>query len=272
MKKIICIVLAMFIYANNAFAYGNVSYDDFNEYKSKYRILYGALLVIGGSLLAYDGFRTVKVDKSKPAVLMNFSAFWYTDAVKNQYVMISSGSITNTGNVDLKNINVWARYKTVSRDVDHEFKGYQPGEFGTQITFDGNTTTLPKLIIGDSTKWTYEFGYTVTLENQPEGNDAGSWDNPNTDHIYNGQYPSSTEPKLLEIKNVEYDYKKKYKNEMNNVYEGVIGVILIAGGAYLLIDYLVSLNRFDYYMKKNNMNFYVENTFDEVAFKFSKKL
>ena len=75
MKKFICAAAAFFIFANTAFGYGNVQYEDFNEYKSKYRILYGALLVIGGSLLAYDGFRTVRTDKLKPSFNMNFSSF-----------------------------------------------------------------------------------------------------------------------------------------------------------------------------------------------------
>ena len=271
MKKFICAAAAFFIFANTAFGYGNVQYEDFNEYKSKYRILYGALLVIGGSLLAYDGFRTVRTDKSKPSFNMNFSSFWYTNTVSNNYVMKASGNIENTGNVKLKNVNIWARYKTVAPGGIPG--GYQPSELGTKVNFDGISAGESLLLAtGESKKWTHRAQYGVAGTNPPEGQDAGSEFNPDPDHIYKGKYPSSTPSFLADIVKVEYEYDKKYKEETNNAYEGVLWLLLIAGGAYLLIDYAASLKKFDYYMKKNHMNFYVENNAEEFRFMLSKKL
>lgn len=270
MKKIICVVLALFIYANTAFGYGNVQYDDYNEYKSKYRILYGALLVIGGAILTYDGFRTVKVDKSKPAVNMNFSSWWYRNGDDSRFELKSEGDILNTGNVNLTNITVRARYRTLLSDATGE---YYPNAFGKEVTFTSGGTALSSLAVGDSANWTCSdvkniYGDTT----QPEGRPSPVLTNPDEEYIYHGQYPSSGQTKLLDIVSVDYSYQKKYKEEMNNAYEGILGLLLVAGGAYLLIDYVISLKKFDYYMKKNNMNFYVENDVEEFTFKLSKKL
>ncbi|MCL2145481.1 MAG: hypothetical protein FWH43_08345 [Endomicrobia bacterium] len=276
MKRIICLALAMLLYSNAAFGYGGVNYDDFSEYKSKYRILYGAILAAGGIALAYDGFRTVKVNKSKPAVGLNFSSYWYNDG-NYKYVINTEGNIINAGNVDLRNIKVWVRYKTKEIGTGELSNQYRISEFGTQIKFEGNASIGPlgNLVIGETVKWdggtiqypTVEGG----LTNPPMGTETTSLTDPNYVD-FNYSYPNSVPSELVDIVKIEYDYTKKYKEEMNNQYEGLLGVLLIAGGAYLLIDYFVSLRRFDYYMKKNNMDVFVANSGEEFKLMLSKKL
>ncbi|MDR2426404.1 MAG: hypothetical protein LBD46_04410 [Endomicrobium sp.] len=275
MKKIVCIVLAVFIYAHTAFGYGSVQYDDFNEYKSKYRILYGALLLIGGTLLAYDGFRTIQVDISRPSVNMNFSSFWYKNLGANKYVINMSGAIVNTGNVDLQNVNVWIRYKTVAQDGSPS-SYYVPSDQGKMIKYDGNPTGSPlaNLSAGEtkglSDVTEYDTFAPGQSKNPPAGSEANS-SNPD-ENVYHEQYPSATPTTLVDVVKIDYEYKKRYKDEMNNAYEGILGLLLVAGGTYLLIDYVISMKKFDYYMKKNNMSLYVENTFDEFKLMLSKRL
>ncbi|MDR1196235.1 MAG: hypothetical protein LBL00_07160 [Endomicrobium sp.] len=274
MKKIICITVALFICANTVFGYGSVQYDNFNEYKSKYRILYGALLVIGGGLLAYDGFRTVQVDISRPSVNMNFSSFWYKNTDNYLYLIRTKGNIENTGNVDLQNVSVWIRYKTTNSDGSIS-SHYEPTEYGKTITYEGNPegASLPNLVINESKNFSVGHDYPTASTNPPDGLESKTSDpNADTSYVYEGQYPSSTPTRLIDIVSVEYKYKKKYKDEMNNAYEGILGLLLVAGGAYLLIDYVISTKKFDYYMKKNSMNFYVENTSDEFKFMLSKRI
>jgi uncharacterized protein YxeA len=275
MKKIICITFALFICAHAAFGYGGIEYDNFNEYKSKYRILYGALLVIGGSLLAYDGFRTIQVDISRPSVNMNFVSFWYKDyaAPPAQYIINTGGTIENTGNVDLQNIKVMIRYK-----ITNSGNNYEPAEHGKEIIYEGYTdgTPLPNLAIDESKNFSVRHNYPAAATNNPNGTESPSTtpdlNNPNLEYVYHEKYPSSNPTTLVDLVSVEYKYTKKYKDEMNNAYEGILGLLLVAGGAYLLIDYVVSLKKFDYYMKKNSMNFYVENSFDEFKFMLSKRI
>jgi hypothetical protein len=271
MRKFICIALAIALYANTAFAYGGTNYEDFNEYKSKYRILYGIILIVGGGILAYDGFRTVKTDISNPAVKINFSGWWSQDTAGSQfqYTLHSSGDITNTGNVNLRNVVVNLGYYDIHGNI-------RPSALGSDITYDSTgQRSLENLIVNDRETWSDVSGYTTSGTNPPYGigDVAATGGNPATPHeTYSGTYPSPNPPTLVQITDVDYDYTKKYKEEMNSPFEGVLGVLLVAGGAYILIDYIVSLKKFDYYMKKKNMNFYVANTSDEFKLMLSKRL
>ena len=269
MKKFLCIVLTLFILSNTAFAYGSVDYDDFSEYKSKYRILYGAILLVGGAVLSYDGFRKVKVNDSRPEVTINFNSYWYTTTDPSPYYQIkSSGTVQNTGNVDLRNVTFYVRYKDEKGEYVNNALADQ-----TQVNFSGfssgETINLSKT--DNSVDWSHEFKYLTAGRNLPDGHEVDSPTNPQ-EYVYRGQYPSTNSAAHFEIADVQYEYDKIYKKEMNNAFEGVAGLLLIGGGAYLLIDYLVSVKKFDYYMKKKNIKFYVENNFDEFAFKLSKKI
>jgi len=282
MKKIICLILASLLFSNTAFGYGSMNYEDFNEYKSKYRILYGIILAVGGIALAYDGFRTVKVNQSKPEVSLVFSSYWFNTATSGdpydatgsaQFIIKTAGIIKNTGNVDLRNVEVLVRYITVNSG-NHEIisNEHKPNDFGTPITYDGNPFEKPlsNLAVNDSKGWTHTTQYAAAGANPPYGYSNGQTAPYPVDN--NTTYPSSKPAKLVDIVDINFDYTKKYKNEMNNPYEGMLGVLLITGGAYLLIDYIVSLKRFDYYMKKNNMDFYVENNAEEFKLMLSKRI
>ncbi|MCL1971602.1 MAG: hypothetical protein FWG57_01260 [Endomicrobia bacterium] len=268
-KKVIAVfmtalLLSSFINAQ-AFAYSSVNYDEFNEHKSKYRLLYGAILIVGGGILAVDGFRTVRTDISKPAVRLNFSSFWYQDVTN--YVAEANGTITNTGNVDLRDVKVLIRYKTKD-------EGFRPDEYGIPITFDSGADYINNFAVNESKTWDSRISYPLhdaggNIQNEPMGPSS------NIELTYvdnNATYPSLTPTTLVDIVNIEYDYTKKYKNETNNPYEGLLGLLLIAGGAYLIIDYVVSLKKFDYYMKKNNMDIYLANSGEEFKLMLNKKI
>ena len=271
-KKIMAVFMVFLVLSllinTQAFAYSRANYNEFNEYKSKYRILYGAILIVGGGILAYDGFRTVKTNISKPSVGLNFSSFWYKSADDFNYIIESAGTIVNTGNVDLRNVNVWVRYRIKDQS-------YRPSVFGTQIKYEGNSLEGPleNLTINELKSWSSTINYLSSGANPPEGAETDKDKLADPNYVYrNATYPSSTPAELVDIVSIEYDYTKKYKDEMNNAYEGLLGLLLIAGGAYILIDYIASLKRFDYYMKKNNMDVYVTNIGEEFKLMLSKRI
>ncbi|MDR1696230.1 MAG: hypothetical protein LBR69_06345 [Endomicrobium sp.] len=262
MRKFIVLVLSICVFANAAFAYGGRNYEEFNEYRSKYRILYGLLLVVGGGFLAYDGFRTVKIDISKPAVSFTASGMWnYTPFGGVERVLNAKGTITNTGNVTLKQLTFEVRYRST---------GYQSGFYYPAPDYRGNPTGFPVDFTGiGSILYTSEVGQINNWENHSfysrmdaNGNDPFGSPDPYW----------SDDGSLVEIVNVNYTWDKKYKEEMNNVYEGLAGVVLFGAGVYVLVDYIVSLNRFNYYMKKHGMDIYVENNYDEFQLKMSKRI
>ena len=264
MKRIVCISLAILLFTNSAFAYGGRGYEDFEEYKSKYRILYGILLIVGGGILTYDGFRTVKIDISKPGLTFTSGGEWHRGEVsspdRNYFIINSSGTVTNTGNVKIKQATAEVRYSRLHGDMYFPDQG-EYGIIGVPIKFDSESTAtiLTNFAIMQTKIWEApEKKYAAEMSNPPVGPlDTGEWQ----------------ESGLVEIVNVRIlSYEKKYKEEMNNVYEGIAGVLLFGAGAYLIIDYIVSLRKFDYYMKKNNIDFYVQNSADEFKLMFSKRI
>jgi hypothetical protein len=256
----------MFIFANSAFAYGAANMDDFSTYKSKYRILYGIILIVGGGFLAYDGFRNVDIDISKPGYEITAKSRWYTNS-QNQFVFASEGTIQNTGNVTLKQIAFDVRYKSENWRSRYYYpdqgmqyiKGISDTPTGLPVRFNETSdilyTSNPNQI--DNWKNTSDGYFSSEAGGNPPYpyNDKGNW---HTDAV--------------EIINVSYSYDKKYKTEMNNVYEGVAGVLLAGAGIYLLVDYLVGLKKFDYYMKQNNMNVYVANNYEEFKLMVQKRI
>ncbi|MCL1971603.1 MAG: hypothetical protein FWG57_01265 [Endomicrobia bacterium] len=272
-KKTIAVFMAVLLLTSlintQAFAYGSVHYGDLDDSKSKFRILYGLILIAGGGILAYDGFRTIKVETSKPSVRLNFNSFWYSVGTSPiLYFTNSAGTIENTGNVDLTNVNVWVRYNT-------RLANYTPSnpypELGTELEYGGIAGPLGSLAINESQNWTHGAYWEASLGFMPQGDPSSSPTSP--DYVdYDVTVTKPTSAALVDIVDITYDYTKEYKSEMNNVYEGLLGVLLIGGGAYLLIDYVVSLKKFDYYMKKNNMDFYVTNNGDEFKLMLNKRI
>ncbi len=266
MKKIICLLLCsclLFSYSaavpNYSYAYGSVSYEDYSEPKSKYRILYGILLILGGGFLTYDGFRTVKTDISNPNVTMEFASTRSQGAFGGgpAYIVNSTGTIVNTGNVALNNVRVQITYNNT--------QGNAVSSLGTPIVYNSNGGYSINLDMNQAEVWTNRQGYTSTeASNNP-------WPGSGFGPFY-GTYPSASGETLIRVLDITYDYSKKYKEEMNSVYEGIAGVLLLGGGIYLIVDYIISLRRFDYYMKKNSMNMYVEHAPDEFKLMLSKKL
>ena len=262
-KKVIAVFMTALLLSSliNARAFA-ADYDEFSGHKSKYRVLYGAILIVGGGILAFDGFRTVKTDISRPSVRLNFSSFWYQDIVNNatNYVAKAEGEIVNTGNVDLRNVKVLVRYK-----IKDESR--KPPE-GAPIIFDSGLDYINNFAISESKIWSSSFPYSIhnddwKVQNEPMGLES---------NVENATYPSSTPTTLVDVVNIEYEYTKKYKNETNNPYEGMLGLLLIAGGAYLIIDYAASLKKFDYYMKKNNMDIYLANSGEEFKLMLNKRI
>jgi len=270
-KKLLCVFLSLAVFVNIAGAYGNVDYEEFDEYKSKFTILYGLILVVGGGILAYDGFRTVKTDISRPQVTMNYSGWWYKNEPVFQYELHSSGNMTNTGNVDLRNVEVLVAYLDAALHLT-------PNSLGVPVDFTTPeaTTRLSNFAVGENATWSNNSQYSTTFPNSPRMQGSDRPDIPEKtggeDVEYEGNYPESIPSDLVKIVGVSYDYDKKYKKEMHNIYEGIGGLLLFAGGAYLLIDYIVGLKRFDYYLKKNNMNIYVANDAEEFKLMVSKKI
>lgn len=265
MKKFISVFLSLMLFSSSAFAYGKTGYDDIAEYKSKYRILYGLILVVGGGILAYDGFRTIKIDISKPAVDFTARGKWdYKQKIPPygiERLLWGEGTLRNIGNVTLHNITFQVRYKSQSPD---EYYDGSPGGYYARIEKSEGVLVdiLPTSIIGQTNNWKH---YVETTNSEAGLNEPIG--------IRDKWYPDSdpsTEP--VEIVNVKYTWDKKYKEEMNNIYEGIAGVLLAAGGIYLLVDYIISLKRFDYYMKEKNINIYVENSYDEFSFKVCKRI
>ena len=65
------------------------------------------MLTAAGGLVAYSGFRLV--DISAPGVSM--PAFTTATAGPGPWVITTSGTVINTGNVDLKNLTITVYYK-----------------------------------------------------------------------------------------------------------------------------------------------------------------
>lgn len=260
MKKVLCMSLALLLFANSAFAYGGRDYEEFNEYKSKYRILYGIVLIVAGGVLAYDGFRTVKDDISKPRLTFTSGGEWHngTGPDINRFIINANGTVTNTGNVKIKQATAEVRFARVGGNYFPDQGAYEIRGAVMQFDSAGGGTILSDLGINEQDNWeVVNVKYPTDMANPPVGEHPHAWQDSG----------------LVEVVNVHIiSHEKKYKKEINNVYEGIAGVLLLGGGAYLIIDYIVSLKKFDYYLKKNQMDVYVQNSSDEFKLMLSKRI
>jgi hypothetical protein len=258
------------MFSNSAFAYGSSNIDDFNEHKSKYRVLYGLILLIGGGVLAYDGFRSVKIDISKPGFEITGSGSWEHSGVPGSITLKSEGTITNTGNVTYKMVAFDVRYcGGGSYAPSYYYPNPGLGSAGYFVMLDNSSAVYYSLAPGQSVSWKNAA--------HDELNSQNSGQFPNGDYGTTYTYPNLKDNiRLLDFTygaNPFYNnYERKYKTEMNNVYEGIAGVLLAGAGIYLLVDYVVGLKKFDYYMKKNDMNLYVINDSEEFKLMFAKRI
>ena len=254
------------MFVNSAFAYGSANMDDFGTSKSKIRILYGLILVVGGGFLAYDGFRDIKVDISNPGYKITGSGSWdYNKINVALRDFESSGVIENTGNVAIKMLSFEVRYLG-GGDTYPQFSWPQDSVNPppNPVHFSGGGTLYAKLEAGETASWTNELDGQLHYGHTPNGENGISYPYP-----YTGQVGDHN---LVSVVGVKCSYDKKYKTEMNNVYEGIAGVLVAGAGLYILIDYIVGLSKFDYYMKKNDMKFYVTNNYDEFRLNIAKRI
>jgi len=277
MKKILAAVLCCCFLLSAAtlpaYSYGTQNYEDFSEYKSKYRILYGILLVVGGGFLAYDGLRTVKVDISRPSTNITLQSRWNETNKPGDIFLQAKGTITNTGNVTLNNIIFEVRYQSTNPSYYYPRQYVGGGETGYPVSLGsgGAGEPFPSLGINNTSSWSVQNDSTFGEAggNPPRGT-AGT---PGVNNGADNWFPTATDPyTYAEVVNLKYTWDKKYKTKMNNAFEGVAGILLFGAGAYLLIDYIASLNKFEYYMKKHSMDVYVQNSSDEFQLMFSKRL
>jgi len=254
------------LFVNSAFAYGSANMDDFGTSKSKIRILYGLILVVGGGFLAYDGFRDIKVDISNPGYKITGRGKWeistLSDALRD---FESSGIIENTGNVTLKMIAFDVRYLGGGDTYpQNSWPRDEVNPVPNPVHFSGGGTVYAKLEAGETASWTNVLESELHYGFSPNGSRGEDYPYPYTD--------PTTGHNLVSVVDVRYTYEKKYKTEMNNVYEGVAGVLLAGAGLYILIDYVIGLNKFDYYLKKNDMHFYVTNNHEEFRLNLAKRI
>jgi putative Mn2+ efflux pump MntP len=257
------ILLLISIMPVKSFAYGNVDYQNFSEYKSKYRILYGLILLGLGGALAYDGFRNVEIDISKPELKFNAQSRWHTSSINSGFRDLESiGTITNTGNVALRQITFEVRYRSLSPNRYYPSEGYNNTPIGEPVRFNNTSSILYVSEIGQTDSWEHHNTWNyMEADNNPLGELEDKW--------YPETYPHH---EIVEILNIRYSYDKKYKKVMNSVYEGIAGVLLAGAGIYLLVDYIIGLKKFDYYMKNHDLNFYVQNDYEEFQFMLSKRI
>ena len=271
MKKIICAALIIVIYANSAFAYGSADMSDFSESKSKFRILYGIILIVGGGILAYDGFRNKEVDISNPGFSITGRGSWQNTPGKATHLTLqSAGTITNTGNVTYKLVTFEVRY-CVGGSYAPVYYYPNPGlgKDGYPVMLDNASAVYYSLEPGQSISWEDVAHDELLSQNtgqKPNGEPGAPYTYPDLkDNITLLAFSYGGAP-------FYNNYERKYKKEMNNVYEGIAGVLLAGVGIYLLADYIVGLKKFDYYMKKNNMNLYVTNNYDEFKLMIAKRI
>ncbi|MDR3111729.1 MAG: hypothetical protein LBU55_00960 [Elusimicrobiota bacterium] len=264
-KKIISIVFVSFLlnycFMHDLLAYSGGQYHDYDENAqsaSPVRILYGAFLLIGGIFLTYDGFRLVKKElhpnnSVKDHVSFEFSSLWYER--NPSYVLNAYGTITNTSRYTLTDVVIYAAFL-----FEDEFgnKRQEPS-FGSPIEDEEQGFILKP---GEKRNFTHEFIVNrMTTADKPYGEQGIPQSN-------------KEEPTLFQIVNITGNMpsETKYEEKMNNVYEGLGGVILIGIGIYILVDYFANIKKYGYWLKKNNMEFYVTNAADEFKLHISKKV
>ncbi|MCL2335140.1 MAG: hypothetical protein FWC57_03645 [Endomicrobia bacterium] len=272
MKKflivLLCCCFTLSVFKVPVYSYGSQNYEDFSEEKSKYRILIGIILVVGGGFLAYDGFRSVKVDISKPSYsILNLQSRWNVRSDGFSLWIKSRGDIVNTGNVTLHVTNMEVRYQTNSPNYYYPDQGALGNISGDSVNIGAGLT----LNVNDQVYWSVAKPHTrdIMHPNDPKGDQGQKGDDDGNDNWFPDNIDSNT---YAEVVNLKYTWDKKYKTQMNSPYEGIAGVVLLGAGAYLLIDYIVSLNKFEYYMKKHSMDVYVQNSSDEFRLMFSKRM
>jgi hypothetical protein len=255
MKKMFLILMSCVFclsFCQNAFGYAK--FDYFKQRKSPKRILYGAVLILGGAFLSYDGFRTVEIEE--PSQNFNISGdvgMTFTGVCPplsySHYTVDSSGYITNNSRYILSNVTIHIAYQFAH--------GVYPNALGVPVSI-GN------LSVGEERSWKAEkYEEWASITGAPSGNMSGKYEN--------GKQDKNDFVRIITVTGYKPEIIKT-KKETNNIYEGVAGVLLVGAGIYIIADYFISINRYDYWLKKHNIDFYVTNTQDELKLNLAKRI
>ena len=273
MKKILIVICCFCLFVNISFAFDPYA-DEEQETRSKSKLYWGIFMTLVGGFLTYDGFSQEEVDISKPSVdyggviqggwIQNDSAAPYMFTLRSgksveDGVTVQNNIIYNSGNVDLRNVNVQVRYRTAAGD-------YISINSSGGTTKDYRTVTsgvIENLGVSESSSW-----YDDSL------GDAYGQDTPlcpggeQRDKI---NYFQENALKLVDVK-IKYEYDHKYKKQNKSDIEGVAGLMVATAGIYFIVDYFMDLHKFNQYMKRNDINIRLANAPNEYKLLFQKRL
>ncbi len=292
MKKILTVICCLCLFVNISFAFDPYA-DEEQETRSKSKLYWGIFMTLVGGFLAYDGFSQEEVDISKPSVDYGgtIHASWaQSDVFSTAYTLRSgikfAGGNTeisddfqqnvlyNNGNVDLKNITIYVRYRYSNGEyvTQKDYPGRDPDYYfrddpNTHIeTIDGgyivakNQITGESLKIGEGKEWSDWVCYGTAGSDAP-----GQLDTSRTDYYQENALA------IIDVK-VVYDYKHKYKKQNKSDIEGVAGLMVATAGIYFIVDYFMDLHKFNQYMKRNDINIRLANAPNEYKLLFQKRL
>jgi hypothetical protein len=268
LKKIISLLIIICLSVNLAFAFDPYADEEVDK-KSPLKLIYGIVLTLTGAFLTYDGFSKVEVDASRPAVdyMTVVHAEWIQgseDSQNNCVYTLTSGTSTysspaidnnivyNTGNVDLKKVNVEVRYFHVNQDpiVVLTPPPTRPDDQTTDAEGYRIITTVD-LARGGSVTWTDIFAYYAAGTEMPGGTEREADATDSDGGLYLGE-------DTLEIMEVKLDltdcYTRIYEKKNKSDLEGVAGIVIASAGIYFLADYFIGLKKFNRYMKQNQMD------------------
>lgn len=250
--------------------------DEEIEKKSNKKLYYGIVLTLIGGFLAYDGFSKETVDISKPQVDYEtvIHAEWYQNPGDYNYEIRSGCSkytgssdpviqqnvLFNTGNVDLTNVTVEIAYLNRAGEI---VKNAGDPDYHTVV----NAADIKK---GESLTWQDIYTYVATMTNPPgwqqqrqdwgEGEDAG---------IYKGE--SATEYMDIKI-DLSNSYTPIYEKRNKSDIEGAAGIVIGISGIYLIVDHFLDLNKFNQYMKRNDLDIKLAKAQNEYKILLQKRI
>jgi hypothetical protein len=284
MKKFLSIILiaalSLNLFAGSAFAYGKQVTPEYSPVKSKTRVWLGAILMIAGGFLAYDGFSKVRSNVTDASFMLSgdnifgngktgFGSYFTHDPEATVYKLYSAGMIRNIGNVDLRNVRIEVRYKLWEGGSGGSGAdaGYYPPDGGNYASPEG--FNLAKLHDND---WDNTIDYSTIGSTIPRGPEDIE------DAVYNeytgkvgSTFTDNTLNGMLQV-TVTADYDKKYKDKTKNPFQGYTGIALLLTGGYLIVDYIISTRKLKYYMQKHDMNLNFARTSDQVSVLLSKRI
>ena len=170
-----------------------------------WKLLMGIALVGGGTFMTIDGFK--QIETSKPGA--EISDWYWTKEMNGTWqpwLVHAEGKIRNTGNVPLDNLEIWVFFYDASGEE------WECGWLEAHLLIYEDVPLPP----GIYDSWSGD-------------GKAGYW-----------SHPAESEPTTAKV-HVQYTYQKQYKSKSNT--EGMIGIAIIAGGGYLIVDYLLEQSK-----------------------------